>query len=112
MISIMTQRTNKNTSKEENSKIIDLISLSDLKGIDFEAKFNQKEKSIQSICEDLKKDANFDKIRQNLDFLLGVFEEKDEANMAQRYNLLLYFMIFSQSKEVYSYKLLESKFEL
>ena len=104
MNTLVTQQTKK--CKEETSVILDPSN--DFKEGDYLTKINRK--LFKTILDDLSKDSNLDKIKQNIDKLLNFFKENDETNAKNRYNFLLYFMIYTLSKNICSNKLLESNY--
>ncbi len=93
--------------KEDCFKVSEGLDICDFKQINL--KSNITKDTLKSFSNNFDKEKEFDTFKKYLENLLGFFEENSHSFSKQRYNNLLLFMLISQTKQAFSYKLLESK---
>jgi hypothetical protein len=93
--------------KEDFFQISEGLDICDFKHMNL--KSNITKDTLKTFTKSFDKEIEFDIFKRYLENLLGFFEENSNSFSKQRYNNLLLFMLISQTKQTFSYKLLESK---
>lgn len=92
--------------KDDSFKISEVHGINDFKKINYIS--NISKINLKNLFNNLNKEKEFDKIKKYFENLHRFLEESSNSFSKQKYNNLLLYLLISESKHAFSYKLLES----